>query len=71
MPDGAVLRTRPAREYMHSGEAVDAGDAVAGFDDRADVDGLALCAELLDLLLEDCCNLFGPDCHRRPPYVLT
>jgi hypothetical protein len=43
---------------------VDAGDAVAGVDDGADVDGAGLSAELLDLLLEDCGDFFRPDCHR-------
>ena len=40
-----------------------AGDAVAGLDDDTDVgrDGRSL--ELLDLLAEDGCNLFGANGH--------
>ena len=38
---------------MHVRQAVDAGDAVAGLDDGADVDALHVGAELLDLLLDD------------------
>ena len=32
-------------------------------DHRADIYGAGVRAEVLDLLLEDCCYLFGPDCH--------
>ena len=42
---------------------MDAGDAVAGLDHDADVDGGHRGAEVLDLLLEDGCYLFGPYCH--------
>ena len=44
-------------------EAVDAGDAVAGFDDGADVDGGDGAAELLDLLLDDDGDFFWSYCH--------
>jgi hypothetical protein len=45
------------------GEAVDLGDAVADLDDSTDVEHVELGGVLLDLLLDDGGDLFGPDLH--------
>src|SRR5207247_10010261 len=46
-----------------AGETVDPRDAVTDLDDGADVDGLGLAFELLDLRLDDVRDLGRSSCH--------
>src|SRR5262249_28739895 len=52
-------------------EAVDAGDAVADREHRADLRDIGLGAEVLDLLLEDGGDFCGADFHHPTPFIAS
>ena len=60
--DDAVLELEPLERDAVL-EAVDAGDAVADLEDGADLGEVGLDVELLDPVLQDRGDLFGPELH--------